>query len=280
MGGRRPWSAPATPGPPWRARCCGCTASRGSPAGHRHPDPGARARPRPCCSTPEPTPSAPPPGWCSSPAWVRCWPASATASPSRRVGLLSIGEEEAKGTPLVKETHALLVGGGPGSVGTFIGNVEGRDLMTDRVDVVVTDGFTGNVMLKTTEGALRFAVNKVLETPGPTEETKEAARVLLPALSPLAEELDPDTHGGACCSGSMVSASSATGRRRPGRSSTPSGSGRRRAVRVWSPSCGRPRRGVSRPAAGRLVPRPGRSAAGAAGLRSSRPMSVEVHGAR
>ena len=114
-----------------------------------------------------------------------------------RVGLLSIGEEESKGTPLVKEAHALLVGGALGSAGTFIGNVEGRDLMTDRVDVVVTDGFTGNVMLKTTEGALRFALNKVLEILVSSEETKEAARVLLPALSPLAEELDPDTHGGA-----------------------------------------------------------------------------------
>jgi len=114
-----------------------------------------------------------------------------------RVGLLSIGEEATKGTPLVKETHALLVGGALGSAGIFIGNVEGRDLMTDRVDVVVTDGFTGNVMLKTTEGALRFAVNKVLEILVSTEETREAAKVLLPALSPLAEELDPDTHGGA-----------------------------------------------------------------------------------
>jgi len=65
------------------------------------------------------------------------------------------------------------------------------------VDVVVTDGFTGNVMLKTTEGALRFALNKVLEILVSSEETKEAAKVLLPALAPLAEELDPDTHGGA-----------------------------------------------------------------------------------
>src|SRR4051794_12418249 len=59
-----------------------------------------------------------------------------------RVGLLSIGEEATKGTPLVKETHALL----RDTKGLdFVGNVEGRDLMTDDVDVVVTDGFTGNV---------------------------------------------------------------------------------------------------------------------------------------
>ncbi len=114
-----------------------------------------------------------------------------------RVGLLSIGEEESKGNSLVKETHALLSSGALGAVGTFIGNVEGRDLMTDRVDVVVTDGFTGNVALKTLEGGIRFVVNKVLEAMVATDQAKEAAKVLLPGLAPLAEELDPDTQGGA-----------------------------------------------------------------------------------
>src|SRR5437773_2833296 len=75
-----------------------------------------------------------------------------------RVGLLSIGEEPGKGTPLVKETHALLVDASLGDA-TFIGNVEGRDVMTDDVDVIVTDGFTGNVTLKTLEGSLRALVN-------------------------------------------------------------------------------------------------------------------------
>src|SRR3954471_3407928 len=56
-----------------------------------------------------------------------------------RVGLLSIGEEPGKGTPLVKETHALLADASLGEA-TFIGNVEGRDVMTDDVDVIVTDG--------------------------------------------------------------------------------------------------------------------------------------------
>src|SRR4051794_28339444 len=69
-----------------------------------------------------------------------------------RVGLLSIGEEETKGTPMVKETHALLASGQYGV--RFIGNVEGRDIMRADVDVVVTDGFTGNVALKTMEGTL------------------------------------------------------------------------------------------------------------------------------
>src|SRR5438034_1991866 len=65
-----------------------------------------------------------------------------------RVGLLSIGEEDTKGTPLVKQTNGLLRAG---AGLRFVGNVEGRDIMTDAVDVVVTDGFTGNVALKTLE---------------------------------------------------------------------------------------------------------------------------------
>jgi len=111
-----------------------------------------------------------------------------------RVGLLSIGEEESKGTPLVKETHALLAAG----VGiNFIGNVEGRDVLSDRVDVVVTDGFTGNVALKSMEGTLRFIVGKVFEAFMSSDEAKEAASVLLPALAPVADELEPDNTGGA-----------------------------------------------------------------------------------
>jgi glycerol-3-phosphate acyltransferase PlsX len=114
-----------------------------------------------------------------------------------RVGLLSIGEEETKGNALVKETHALLAAGALGAAATFVGNVEGRDLMTDGVDVVVTDGFTGNVALKTLEGGMRFLVNKILEVMVSTDEAREAAKVLLPTLGPLADELEPDSHGGA-----------------------------------------------------------------------------------
>jgi len=114
-----------------------------------------------------------------------------------RVALLSIGEEDSKGNALVKETHALLAAGALGAAGTFIGNAEGRDLLSDRVDVVVTDGFTGNVALKTLEGGMRFLLGKILEVMVATEEAKEAAKVLLPALGPLAETLDPDNTGGA-----------------------------------------------------------------------------------
>jgi glycerol-3-phosphate acyltransferase PlsX len=115
-----------------------------------------------------------------------------------RVALLSIGEEPTKGSPLVKEAHALLAAGAVGAVGaTFVGNVEGRDLMGDEADVVVTDGFTGNVALKTLEGGLKAIVGAIYEVFGSTEETRAAADVLLPALLPLAEQLDPDTTGGA-----------------------------------------------------------------------------------
>ncbi|HEV7886334.1 MAG TPA: phosphate acyltransferase PlsX [Acidimicrobiales bacterium] len=111
-----------------------------------------------------------------------------------RVGLLSIGEEDTKGNSLVKEANALLRDA-PGV--HFIGNVEGRDLLTDDVDVVVTDGFTGNVALKTLEGGIKFMVAKVFEAMMSSDEAKAAAKVLLPALAPVADELDPDAHGGA-----------------------------------------------------------------------------------
>jgi glycerol-3-phosphate acyltransferase PlsX len=110
-----------------------------------------------------------------------------------RVGLLSIGEEPGKGDTLRKEAYALL------SVAphiNFIGNVEGRDLMTGAVDVVVTDGFTGNVVLKTLEGSLKTVVKALFAAFGQPEYA-EAANTLMPALLPLYETLDPDTYGGA-----------------------------------------------------------------------------------
>ena len=74
---------------------------------------------------------------------------------SPKVGLLSIGEEPGKGDQLRKETYPLLVEAADASDLNFIGNVEGRDVMTDLADVIVADGFTGNVMLKTLEGGLK-----------------------------------------------------------------------------------------------------------------------------
>ncbi len=111
-----------------------------------------------------------------------------------RVGLLSIGEEPGKGDTLRKEAFPLLEAA-PGI--NFIGNVEGRDIMTDAVDVVVTDGFTGNVVLKTLEGALRTVVKAVLDAFGSDPSYKPHADALLPSLIPLYETLDPENYGGA-----------------------------------------------------------------------------------
>jgi glycerol-3-phosphate acyltransferase PlsX len=106
-----------------------------------------------------------------------------------RVGLLSIGEEDSKGRPQEKETNALLR---DTKNVNFIGNVEGRDIMTADVDVVVTDGFTGNVVLKTMEGEMRFVQKALLERIPP-----ELFAELWPHLEPLIIELDPETYGGA-----------------------------------------------------------------------------------
>jgi phosphate acyltransferase len=117
-----------------------------------------------------------------------------------KVALLSIGEEDTKGNTLVKDAHKLLAveEAWVGSTGArFVGNVEGRDLMTDTADVVVTDGFVGNVALKTLEGGLRALVGGVLAAFDTDDATREAANVLLPALAPLYAQLDPENVGGA-----------------------------------------------------------------------------------
>jgi len=111
-----------------------------------------------------------------------------------RVGLLSIGEEPGKGGPLRKEAFDLL-SVEPGL--RFIGNVEGRDVMSDELDVCVTDGFTGNVTLKTLEGGMRALSRAVMGILLGSEEAKAASEVLLPAFLELAAELDPESHGGA-----------------------------------------------------------------------------------
>jgi glycerol-3-phosphate acyltransferase PlsX len=125
-----------------------------------------------------------------------------------RVALLSIGEEKSKGTPLEKETHAVLAGmagptggaddtAGAGDQGfDFVGNVEGRDFFATGADVIVTDGFTGNVALKTMEGTLRFLIGALTDIFA-RPDVAEAAAVILPDLLPLAAEFEPDNTGGA-----------------------------------------------------------------------------------
>ena len=110
-----------------------------------------------------------------------------------RVGLLSIGEEPGKGDTLRKQAYELF---SAAKNINFIGNVEGRDIMTDKVDVVVTDGFTGNVVLKTLEGTMRGVV-KALFTAIGAPEYKQHADAVMPALLGLYAQFDPDTYGGA-----------------------------------------------------------------------------------
>lgn len=116
-----------------------------------------------------------------------------------RVGLLSIGEEPGKGDQLRKAVHPLLDDPAwtAGTGATFAGNVEGRDLMGTEVDVVVTDGFTGNVALKTLEGAMRALVGAILGAFDTDDASRAAGDALMPALRPLYGQLDPDATGGA-----------------------------------------------------------------------------------
>lgn len=118
-----------------------------------------------------------------------------------RVATLSIGEEPSKGNDLVKEAHALLAADGGAALAaagaTFVGNVEGRELLTDAADVVVCDGFTGNVALKTLEGAMKQLIGALLGVFGADDQARAAADVLTPRLLPLVGALDPNNTGGA-----------------------------------------------------------------------------------
>ena len=112
---------------------------------------------------------------------------------SPTLGLLSNGEEPGKGDDMRREANELLR-----SVPGFVGNVEGSDFMhPGRADVIVTDGFTGNVALKSMEGALRSLANVVFGVLDATPETREAAKVVTPRLLEAAEAYDPDLTGGA-----------------------------------------------------------------------------------
>jgi glycerol-3-phosphate acyltransferase PlsX len=109
------------------------------------------------------------------------------------IGLLSNGEEEGKGDELRKTVFELLR-----KESGFVGNVEGSDLMKPgRADVFVTDGFTGNVALKSIESALRSLATLVYRTLDANDEAREAAKVILPLLLDAASAYDPDLTGGA-----------------------------------------------------------------------------------
>ncbi len=110
-----------------------------------------------------------------------------------KVGLLNIGEESGKGRDLDREAQQVL-SQMPGI--NYIGNVEGHDIATQRADVIVADGFTGNVFLKTAEGAAHMVQRMLLDAVS-RPEYQEALAALAPALADFRIRLDPETTGGA-----------------------------------------------------------------------------------
>ena len=109
------------------------------------------------------------------------------------VQLLSIGEEPEKGNELTREAHELLAS----SELNFAGNTEGRDLLGGAADVVVTDGFTGNVTLKLVEGTIKNLLDAFREEITATAQGRLGGLLIRPAVRRLRERLDPDTYGGA-----------------------------------------------------------------------------------
>ena len=108
-----------------------------------------------------------------------------------RVALLNIGEEETKGNALAQEAYALLAGSGL----NFIGNVEGRDVPTGAADIIVTDGFTGNVVVKTMEGMADFIMNQLRGAIKSRPWYAAAGLLLLPAFSGLRKKMDYREYG-------------------------------------------------------------------------------------
>jgi glycerol-3-phosphate acyltransferase PlsX len=109
------------------------------------------------------------------------------------IRLLSIGEEPEKGNLLTLEAHRLLAE----TDLNFTGNAEGRDLLTGAADVVVADGFTGNVALKVTEGTIQSLLEGLREEITATVVGKLGGLLIRPAARRLRKRLDPDTYGGA-----------------------------------------------------------------------------------
>ncbi len=110
-----------------------------------------------------------------------------------RIGLLNIGEEPTKGSQLAIDAHVAMAA----SLEGFVGNIEGRDVLAGEVDVIVTDGFTGNVALKLLEGTSAALLGQMRDVMTATPLRTAAAAILKPGLRELKRRLDPDTYGGA-----------------------------------------------------------------------------------
>lgn len=110
-----------------------------------------------------------------------------------RVGLMSMGEEETKGSELVRDVHEAL----KASTLNFVGNVEGHDVFTGKVDVVVMDGFTGNVVLKACETLAEFVIDLIREEVMRDTRSRAGAWMLRPAFRAVQRRADPGEVGGA-----------------------------------------------------------------------------------
>lgn len=110
-----------------------------------------------------------------------------------RIALLNIGEEEEKGSAFAQSAHALL----KEHIPAFVGNAEGRDIVAGTFDVVVTDGFTGNVCLKTIEGTAKSLMNVLKDTFMSSAKGKMGALLVKDSLKSLKNSLSPDEMGGA-----------------------------------------------------------------------------------
>jgi len=113
------------------------------------------------------------------------------------IGLLNIGTEETKGNELVKESYKLLKEKSEELGVNFIGNVEGRDAFSGKVDAIVTDGFTGNVFLKTTEGLGKFVKRTLTESLTQNLISKICTVPCLPAINRFKKTMDYKSYGGA-----------------------------------------------------------------------------------
>jgi glycerol-3-phosphate acyltransferase PlsX len=115
-----------------------------------------------------------------------------------RVGILSIGEEPTKGTPLVVEAHAALRDRlAEGGAFDWVGNVEGNEVPAGKADVVVTDGFTGNIALKLMEGVSEEMLRNIRSVASSSARAKAGGLLLRPALLEFRDVIDPESAGGA-----------------------------------------------------------------------------------
>ncbi len=113
------------------------------------------------------------------------------------IGLLNIGTEETKGNELVKESYKLLKEKAEELDINFVGNVEGRDAFSGKIDAIVTDGFTGNVFLKTTEGLGKFVKRTLTESLTKNLLAKILSVPALPAIKRFSKTMDYKSYGGA-----------------------------------------------------------------------------------